>query len=74
MEKQPVSVTIYLTVHDEEEFRSEARDRALRDGLSIEEADAFKCDERTSLGECARMLIDPGLSPAGSQIEDSTAE
>lgn len=69
-----VSITLHLTVHDSKEFRQAAHDRALTDGLDAETAQTFLNAEATSLGECAVMLFDPGMSPPGCSIEDSSHE
>ncbi|MEY2152333.1 hypothetical protein AB7849_15615 [Rhodanobacter sp. 115] len=67
-------ISICLTVHDESAFREAARDRALEDGLGDETANAYLDEEQHSLGQCAIMLLDPGVSPNGCQIIDSTAD
>lgn len=69
-----VCISICLTVHDEPIFREAARDRALADGLDDETANAYLDGEAHSLGQCAIMLLDPGTSPKGCQINDSTVD
>ena len=66
-----VIVTIGLTVHDETAFRTAARNRALADGLDPEEAENYLDPDAYSLGACAQMILDPGVSPDGAQIEYS---
>jgi hypothetical protein len=68
-----VAVTIFLDVNDADEFRRAARDRAIADNLGDEEASSYLDAEETSLGQCAVMLLDPGISPNGSSIIDSAA-
>ena len=63
-----------LNVHDEQAFREAAKAQALKDGLSVEGADEFLDEEKQSLGDCAVMLIDPGISPDGADIVGSCAE
>jgi len=62
---------IHLRITCQQDFRRSARDRALSDGLSQEEAARYLDDDEMSLGECAAMLFDPGLSPNGCQILDA---
>lgn len=66
-----ISVTIHISVHDEEAFRNAAMTQALEDGLSEVEATAYLSSH--SLEECAVMILDPGLSPDGCSIECSEA-
>lgn len=68
------SVTIYFELHDEQAFRQAAYDRALADELSEEEARTYLDEEATSIGACATMLFDPGISPPGCSIVDSSAD
>jgi hypothetical protein len=69
-----ISVTIYLRVHDEEAFRRAARDRALEDGVDESKCEDFLKASEKSLGECAIMLFDPGMSPDGADILDSVSD
>lgn len=66
-----VTVTLDLRVWDETAFRAAAVERALADGLDVEEANSFLA---RSLSDCAVMLIDPSTGPAGSDILGSSAE
>lgn len=59
---------LHLNVFDDPAFRASARDRALRDGASDEQAELFIDPERTSIAACAAMLFDPGAGPAGCEI------
>jgi hypothetical protein len=72
--KTGVTVSIQLTVHDEKGFRAAAYDRALADGLSPKEAKTYLSGAKTSLADCAGMLIDPGTSPDGCDILGSDSE
>lgn len=67
----PVAIAIYLNVTDEAAFRQAARDRAISDGLSGNDADGYLDEDKMSLERCAVMLLDPGQSPDGSEILDS---
>ncbi len=67
-----VQVTLHLTVNDVQAFVAAAVERAIAEGVS--EEDAGKTYTSENLGACAVMLIDPGMSPPGSQIEDSSSE
>jgi hypothetical protein len=71
-ESQEVEVRIRLDVWDFEQFREAARKRALEDGLDEEEAAEYLDEEEKSIGECAMMLLDPGVGPAGSDVEESS--
>ncbi len=66
-----VTVTLDLRVWDETAFRAAAVERALADGLNVEEANSVLA---RSLSDCAVMLIDPSMGPAGSDILGSSAE
>ena len=67
-----ISVTVYLRIHDEEAFRRAARDE-YKSILPPEDADDYLDPEKTSLGDCASILIDPSVSPARSEVLDSAA-
>lgn len=69
-----VSVTVFLRVYDEKQFREAAYDRAIEDGLDEASAAQYKDQEEKSLSECAQMFIDPGISPSGAEILDSSSE
>lgn len=69
-----ICVSIYLTVRDEQAFRQAAHDRALEDGLDETMAKQHLNAAASSLRDCEIMLLDPGVSPKGCEILDSTAE
>lgn len=69
-----VAVTLHLTIHDAKDFRQAAYERALEDGLDEDDAKTFLDPEGKHLGECAVMLFDPGMSPQGCSIVDSSTE
>jgi len=68
-----VDVTIAITVDDEAAFRRAAHDRAVADELGQEEAETYLNADLTTVGECAIMLLDPGVSPNGCSILESTS-
>lgn len=61
-------VSILIEVHDEEALLEAGRAKAIEDGLSAE--DAADMDA----GDCLRWIIDPGESPPGTGIQDSSVE
>lgn len=68
-----ITVSLELTITDEKAFRQAAQDRAEEEGCG-EDSAAYGPGGSMSLGECAIMLIDPGVSPAGSEIQQSWTE
>lgn len=71
-----VSVTLHLRIHDEGAFGRAARTRAIADGVSASEANAYLLDDGAgmTLDDCAAMLLDPGASPDGGEILASSTE
>lgn len=65
-----IDVTIHLEVFDEKILFDAACAAMIKDGVPPDEAAQFA----DSPSECARYLLDPGVSPPGTNIEDSTAE
>lgn len=61
-------VTITIKVTDEAQMLKAARERAISDGLNSEGADQL------GVLESLRMLLDPGESPPGTEIQDSSAD
>ena len=72
MSKRNVRVTLDLSVYDEDEFRLAAHNRAAEEGDA--DPGRFMLVGQTDLGECAQMLLDPGIGPPGSTIEQSIGE
>lgn len=66
-----VSFTLELEIVDAEAFAAAARERALAEGLSGNDAAKYTAND---LAACAVMLADPGVSPIGAKILDSSAE
>ena len=64
------AVTIYVEVTDTQALKKAAECRAVADGVTLK-------DWRKSRGgpqDDLRMLLDPGVSPDGTSIYDSTCE
>lgn len=70
-----VTVTIAVRVHDARAFARAAQRRAIDDGIagSLREARENGYSVR-DLSACAQMLFDPGISPAGCEILESSAQ
>lgn len=67
-------VTIAVTVHDERALYEAALARALEEGMSPEDCEQFGLkdeDGNIQEGPCLQMLLDPGESPPGCEIEYS---
>ena len=71
MKKTLIRVTLEIEVFDKAAFRAAAIEKAKKDGLEVGDEAGF---DPKDLGRCAMMLIDPGVSPPGCQIEESCAE
>lgn len=69
-----IKVSLFISVHDQEAFRQRAYSQALSEDLSEEDANVYLDKNLTSLGDCAIMIFDPGVSPNGCDIVESTAE
>lgn len=77
MSKTHVEVTIEMTIHDPQAFWDAAYERLCSENGTTSPEDAAEhlgTRDQPALGRCAQMLIDPGISPAGCQIEQSSAE
>lgn len=61
-------------IDDESAMRRAAADRATEDGLTQEEANEYLTAEWKSLADCVVMLLDPGQSPPGTSVLDSSVE
>ena len=71
-----VQCTVYAEVYDEEEFYSAALKHAMKnDGASLQDTEAvLRCDDGdVNVAACWQTLIDPGISPPGCTIIESTA-
>lgn len=71
-----VDFNMTIQINDEAAFRQAAYMRAKTDGCSEEEARYYLDADHMSLGDCAVMLCDPGMTPesSGASILNSTGE
>ena len=77
MDKAHVQVTVDVTIHDPQEFWDAAFQRLQSENGTSSAEDAAEylgSRDEPDLAKCAQMLIDPGASPAGCEIEQSHAE
>ncbi|VWC80916.1 hypothetical protein BLA39750_01191 [Burkholderia lata] len=65
-----IRVTFHLDVHDPIAFRNAAYRRGLKDGLQKGHAAGYREPARVSLGQCALLILDPGVTPDGASIEN----
>lgn len=72
--RQAISVTLHVTVSDERALRAAAVANLIKDGMAPKGAREYRSKAKYSAGDCLRVLLDPGISPPGCQIEDSSAE
>lgn len=69
------AVTIYVSVDDAEQLYEEAVRRAKADGLAQASIDSMLgTKEEISINDCLRYIFDPGTSPPGTSIQDSSCE
>jgi hypothetical protein len=66
MKQRIVSVTIFVEVDDAREVIRAARDHAVANG--------GRRSDVTCVRDAVHMLLDPGISPPGLSILDSTVE
>lgn len=81
MENTAASVTLHVEVFDAQAMWGHAyviyqRSNRGRSGITVREEFVEMCGPRMEpdIGECLRMIFDPGESPPGIQINDSSAE
>ena len=75
MSGKTYAVTLYVSVHDDEELFKNASAKAAEEGMSAPEIeDMLKPDGEISVSKCLRTIFDPGMSPGGCQILDSSCE
>ena len=75
MKKRTFEVSISIEVKDEAELYEYAMRRSIEDGLSEEAAEEMLgSKEEPDISACLRMVIDPGTSPSGTSILDSSCE
>lgn len=69
-----ITVTIAVRVHDKKAFVRAAQKRAINDGIAKTMREAREYGYNThDLPACAQMLFDPGISPDGCEILESSA-
>lgn len=68
-----IDVTIPIKVIDARAMRQAVHAKLLNRGLPVEDAAPYLDPTKTTLLTCATMLLDPGVSPPGTQIIDSVA-
>ena len=69
-----ITFTLALKVDEESQFRQRAYEQALAEHLEDDEAKTYLDSDETSLTQCAIMIFDPGVSPLGCSIQESSAE
>lgn len=69
-----IRVTFHLVVHDPIAFRNAAYRRGLKDGLQKGHAAEYRDPARVSLGQCALLILDPGVTPDGASIENWSSD
>lgn len=77
MESQSYRVILDVTVFSGEALCDAAVKYAMDDGAGMSEADALallKPEGEVDVPACLQMLLDPGVSPAGTSIEQSYCE
>ncbi len=76
MSEKTYEVSLYVRVHDKEELFKSASAQALKEGMSEAEiGEMLKSpDNEIDVSACLRMIFDPGTSPAGCEILDSSCE
>lgn len=71
MKKTIIRVTLDIEVFDKHAFRNAAIVQAKKDGLEVGPNSGFDPDD---ISDCAQMIFDPGVSPPGCKIEESSVE
>lgn len=72
--KTLAEVSIYLRIHDGAALIQAGRDRAIKDGLAKDMAEAADVIEDEDYSTALRMILDPGTPPPGTEILDSACE
>ena len=69
------SFTLSGSVTDVSLLYKTALARAIADGLEPDDAaESLTYDGEPNVSACVRMLLDPGISPDGLEIDDSSCE
>ncbi len=65
-----------IDVWDEPALRRAAKARALEEGMTEEDARLYLDEEKTSIGQCLTMMIDPGrvagCSIGGTEVDSAS--
>ena len=69
------TLTLHLQINDKQALYRAALAQMEKDGINKKDANkSLRPGGAIDVGNCLRMLLDPGVSPDGCQILDSTAE
>lgn len=68
-----IAMTLNIHIDDEAAFRAEAA-RIARRNMEDDDANLYLSEDEFSLGECAQMIFDPGVSPDGCTIQGGQTE
>jgi hypothetical protein len=74
MERTGASVTLHVEVFDEQAMWDHAKSVYEQTNISSGFEELCGTREEPDVTECLRMIFDPGESPPGVQINDSSAE
>lgn len=76
MSEKTYAVSLYVRVRDKKELFKTASAQAKKDGMSDAEIKEMlkDSDNKIDVSACLRMIFDPGTSPAGCEILDSSCE
>lgn len=66
-------IVISVRVHDKKALYDAAKERAILDGIGrVEMSDYIGTRRKPDVGGCLQMLLDPGISPDGCDIQQSS--
>jgi hypothetical protein len=74
MKKQQYEFRLNIDVWDKTDLKKAAEKRALQDGLTLKDWRATRKANCDPIAADLHMLLDPGVSPDGTSINDSIAE
>jgi len=67
------TISIDLRVTDKKALHAAAFARCIADGLSVRQAfETIGTRRSPKLGDCLQMILDPGVSPDGTEIQNSS--
>lgn len=68
-------VTLHVNVNDSGALWAAAQAHCIQSGMTQDDTHEILGDQsKPDIGNCLRMLLDPGTSPEGCEIVDSGAE